>query len=162
MYITYLLGSIFFTSFCKYVKLGSAKKWFFLTISQGNVREKSGKSQGRVREFCFTYLVWTLNMLLNPENCFWNTEFARLRIFPTQMSLFLKHKICLCAPGVRWCCVLPLMELASYGCSHPLLWCLLLNSSIWSTTLLLNCILYFSIFFAFYCFAKHSKQDLSL
>ena len=46
MCITYLLGSIFFTSCCKYVKWGSRKKWLFLTASQGIVRE-----------FCFTHWV---------------------------------------------------------------------------------------------------------
>ena len=37
--ITYLLGSIFFTSFYKYVKWESGKKWVFLTTSQGIVKE---------------------------------------------------------------------------------------------------------------------------
>jgi len=39
MCITYLLGSIFSTSFCKYAKWGSGKKWMFLTAGQGKVRE---------------------------------------------------------------------------------------------------------------------------
>ena len=33
------LGSIFFTEFCKYVKYESGKRWGFLAISQGIVRE---------------------------------------------------------------------------------------------------------------------------
>ena len=44
MHISYLLCSIFFTSFCKYVKWGSGKKWVVLTTSQG-------KRKGIVREF---------------------------------------------------------------------------------------------------------------
>ena len=39
MYISYLLVSIFFTYFCKYVKWGSGKEWVFLTISQRKVSE---------------------------------------------------------------------------------------------------------------------------
>ena len=39
MYSSYLLGSIFFTSFCEYVKWESGNKWVFLTTSQGMVRE---------------------------------------------------------------------------------------------------------------------------
>ena len=37
--ITYPLGSIFFTSFCKYVNWRSRKEWAFLTTSQGIVGE---------------------------------------------------------------------------------------------------------------------------
>ena len=33
MCITYLIGFIFFTSFCKYVNWGSGKKWMCLTTS---------------------------------------------------------------------------------------------------------------------------------
>ena len=40
--ITYLLGSIFFTSFYKCVKWESGKKWVFLTTSQGIVRSSQG------------------------------------------------------------------------------------------------------------------------
>ena len=39
LYINYLQGSILFTCFCKSVKLWSGKKWVFLTMSQGKVRE---------------------------------------------------------------------------------------------------------------------------
>ena len=42
MPINYLLGSIFFTPFSKYVKLGSGKKVDVLTTNQGKVRELSG------------------------------------------------------------------------------------------------------------------------
>ena len=40
--MTYLLGSTFFISFCKYVKWESGKKWMSLTTCQGKVREYSG------------------------------------------------------------------------------------------------------------------------
>ena len=34
-----IMGSIFFTCFCKYMKWGSGKKWMFLTTNQGKVKE---------------------------------------------------------------------------------------------------------------------------
>ena len=55
-YITNVLGCLFFTSFCKYVKWGSEEKWVFLIISQGIARE-----------FWFVHWVWTLLVLCSSK-----------------------------------------------------------------------------------------------
>ena len=39
MKIAYISASIFFAYFCKYVNWESGKKWVFLSISQGIIRE---------------------------------------------------------------------------------------------------------------------------
>ena len=53
-----LLGFMFFTYFCKYVKLGSGKNWVFLTISQGKVREQSANSDSRIGyEPCYVFFL---------------------------------------------------------------------------------------------------------
>ena len=46
--VSYLLDSISFASFCKYMKWGSGKKWVILTTSQGKVRELSGNFDSRI------------------------------------------------------------------------------------------------------------------